>query len=125
MICLRDVGDKCLIFSGLFPGIARKRLVPISYFVNIGRSAYLSLSEENTSNSLSSLFLQLHQSFVLLMDVLQSTREINNPETFSLDLLQAEELWRETNSKHAKQLLETLLARRVVELHSPPSLTRH
>ena len=36
---LRQVGDHCLLFSGLFPQIAERRLVRISYFVNIGRSS--------------------------------------------------------------------------------------
>ena len=35
---LRDVGDHCLLFSGLFPQLAERRLVRISYFVNIGRA---------------------------------------------------------------------------------------
>ena len=33
---LRDVGDHCLLFSGLFPQLAERRLVRNSYFVNLG-----------------------------------------------------------------------------------------
>src|SRR6185312_5855189 len=32
---LRDVGDKCLLFAGLFPGRAERRRVRISYFVEM------------------------------------------------------------------------------------------
>jgi len=35
---LRDVGDQCLLYSGLFPGQARRRRVRVSYYVNIGKS---------------------------------------------------------------------------------------
>src|SRR3990167_10994247 len=34
---LRDVGDKCLLFSGLFPGRAERRCVKVSYFVQLGQ----------------------------------------------------------------------------------------
>ena len=36
-LALQDVGDQCLIFSGLFPKLAEKRLVKISYFIHIGQ----------------------------------------------------------------------------------------
>jgi len=121
---LRDVGDHCLIFSGLFPGIARKRHVPIGYYVNIGKSAYYTLSEEKHS-SLSSLFLHLHEDFVSLMDVLHSTREIGEHENLSLDLIQAEELWHQTGSFHAKQTLESRLNQDIRNLHPPQSPTAH
>src|ERR1700722_775332 len=38
-LALQNVGDKCLLVSGLFPTIAKKRLVKISYFVNLGQSS--------------------------------------------------------------------------------------
>ena len=42
---LRNVGDKCLLYSGLFPERAERRRVKISYFVDLGRSAYQQLSD--------------------------------------------------------------------------------
>src|SRR5579872_6449634 len=45
-LALQTVGDNCLIFSGLFPKIAQKRLVKISYFVKMGQSAYIAISRE-------------------------------------------------------------------------------
>ena len=36
---IRDVGDKCLLFSGLFPGRAEKHQLRISYYVDIGQMA--------------------------------------------------------------------------------------
>ncbi len=90
-LALQGVGDKCLLLSGLFPKIAEKRLVKISYFVNLGQSAYGILAK--TRHDLYSL---LAKQFVNLMDVLQSMSQ-------HVDLLplQAYDLWNETGSKRA------------------------
>jgi hypothetical protein len=105
---LRTIGDRCLIFSGLFPGVAEKRHVPIGYYVNIGRSAYYTLSGYKKS-SLSSLFLHLHDNFVPLMDILHNTRFLTEETPCTLDLEQAQALWQETGSFYAKKCLDTLL----------------
>jgi hypothetical protein len=42
---MRDIGDKSLLFSGLFPEIAQKRRVSIDYFTGMGQNAYLSAGE--------------------------------------------------------------------------------
>lgn len=102
---LRDVGDQCLLYSGLFPGRAQRRRVRVSYYVNIGKSAYLSLSEY-TRNSDNNLFAVLAKEFVTLMDILQTMREVNN-QTVVLDPIQAEELWTDTGSTHALRTLKT------------------
>ncbi|MBT4963039.1 MAG: hypothetical protein HOI53_00965 [Francisellaceae bacterium] len=98
----RDIGDNCLIFSGLFPGQARRRRVNISYFVRIGRTAYDSLAETAHMGNL--LFRQLSDNFVLLMDILHCIRELDGY-TQSLDLIEAEELWSDTGSLHAREIL--------------------
>jgi hypothetical protein len=67
---LRDVGDKCLLFSGLFPELASQRQVPISYFVGLGQHAYHILSLL-LGASLAELFHSLDEHFVSLMDTLQ------------------------------------------------------
>jgi hypothetical protein len=96
---LSGVGDTCLIFSGLFPGVAEKRLVKISYFVNMGRSAYDAVSK--TSNDIYSL---LAQQFVAIMDILQSIRDfaLNVP---ALKPIQAYEQWNEVGSQRALRIL--------------------
>lgn len=99
---LKDVGDHCLIYSGLFPQRATRRRVKISYFVDLGRSAYREVSE-HANNSID-LFQELAHSFVSLMDVLQSIRSLGNEQP-CLEPLQAYDLWQETGSKHAYQTL--------------------
>ncbi len=98
---LQHVGDKCLLFSGLFPGLAEKRLVRASYFVDIGQSAYgvLSAAPRTTQPD---LFAALSAQFVSMMDILQATRDkttiYNNP-LFDV------ELWQDTGSQAAYQRL--------------------
>ena len=96
---LQGVGDKCLLFSGLFPKLAEKRLVKISYFVNLGQSAYGTLAKTQHD-----LYASLARQFVTLMDVLQSVRHYtqNFPDLLPL---QAYDLWNETGSKRALTVL--------------------
>jgi hypothetical protein len=103
-IALRDVGDQCLLYSGLFPGRAVRRRVRVSYYVNIGKSAYSSLANSEKFSDCS-LFATLSEKFVCLMDILQSMREINNPLPV-LDAITAEEIWHDTGSDHALQSLQ-------------------
>lgn len=92
---LKEVGDKCLLFAGLFPGRAKSRRVKVSYFVKLGRTAYSTLSNYQFPEE--PLFTQLCLEFPRLMDVLQATRK----ETSACDLLESLELWHETGSKAA------------------------
>ena len=99
----RDVGDKCLLFSGLFPQTAKRRLVRISYFVNLGRSAYQHL-HESLGNAASALYGQLASDFVPMMDVLLAMRELDGA-TQALEPIEAFDLWQDTQSQHAKNTL--------------------
>lgn len=102
---LRDVGDKCLLFSGLFPGRAQKRHVRISYFVKLGKSAYGVLSEINKQH-LAELYASLSSSFVPLMDVLQAMHQLTDGQTDLLPL-EAAELWQDTGSQRALAVLRS------------------
>jgi len=99
---LRDVGDKCLLSAGLFPGRAKRR-VQLSYYVELGQQAYSSVSVYH-KNQLSELFSNLCYHFVGLMDVLHAVRELDTS-THLLDLLEAEDLWNTTQSEHALKVL--------------------
>jgi hypothetical protein len=94
---LQRVGDICLLFSGLFPGVAQKRLVKISYFINLGRGAYATVSR--TSND---LYFTLAQQFVAIMDILQSASQ----QAPALMPIQAYELWNECGSQRALRVLK-------------------
>lgn len=100
---MRDVGDQCLLYSGLFPKRAEKKRVRVSYYVDLGRSAYHNVSEVAQA-AMAEMFASLAESFVQLMDTLQAMRamtQTNEP----LDPLQAFELWQDTGSQRARTVL--------------------
>ncbi len=97
---LKDVGDKCLLFAGLFPSIAEKRLVKLSYFVKLGQAAYIGMSAKEND-----LYESLAEQFVSMMDILQSIR-YHSKEHAELLPLQAYEVWSETGSQRALSILK-------------------
>ena len=107
---LRDIGDHCLLFSGLFPQIAERRLVKISYFVSLGRSAYLRIATDwyDSEQQINELYAGLAQGFVQLMDILQAIRGLDEEYRERLKPIQAFELWQETGSRQAYQMLTSL-----------------
>ncbi|EHL29291.1 hypothetical protein [Legionella drancourtii] len=70
---MRDVGDKSLLFCGLFPGIAERRHVSIDYFFDLGQAAYLTVGELEEKQS-ASLYFQLSEQFATLQQILQAMR---------------------------------------------------
>ena len=70
---LREVGDKSLLFCGLFPGMAVKRNVRLDYFSDMGQAAYLTVSELQDSES-ANLYLQLSTQFMTMQQILQAMR---------------------------------------------------
>lgn len=101
---LQEIGDKCLLFAGLFPGRALRRRVHISYFVKLGQGAYNSLAARGREK-FADLYTNLSKGFVSLMDVLQVMREFDN-QVLSLTPLQAQELWQDVASAHAHAVLQ-------------------
>ncbi len=70
---LRDVGDKSLLFCGLFPGIAEKRNVTLEYFSSMGKAAYLTVSELH-QRECATLYVQLSEQFIALQQILHAMR---------------------------------------------------
>lgn len=97
-VALQSVGDECLLFAGLFPRLAEKRNVKIRYFVDLGQSAYATLSQQAND-----LFGILAFQFVSLMDVLQSIRPHAD-----LMPIEAYEQWSELGSQRALQILNEM-----------------
>lgn len=103
---LRDVGDKCLLFSGLFPERAIRRHVNVSYFIDMGQNAYHALANLQQKHiAYAQLFNALEQHFVRLMDTLQCMRELAG-EGAGITPLLAAEILRHTNSRHAREILK-------------------
>ncbi len=101
---LRNIGDQCLLVSGLFPQSAIKRQVAVTYYVDLGRSAYHHISTV-TQQGIAELYQQLAESFILLMDLLQTIRQYSMP---ALQPIAAMDLWQQTGSRAAyKQISDS------------------
>ena len=112
---MRDVGDQCL-----FPKRAEKRRVRVSYYVDIGRTAYHNVAEAAQA-AMAEMFQHLSESFVSLMDTLQAMRSMHSQDQ-QLDPLHAIELLQDTGSHRARTVLgQTTQAIPLVI----PSRTRH
>jgi hypothetical protein len=70
---LRDVGDRCLLLAGLYPEQAQRRLVSLSYFLEIGARAYGELAGA-LSASIAELYDRLAHAFAHLVRVLMQVR---------------------------------------------------
>jgi hypothetical protein len=71
---LREVGDKCLLLSGLFPQLTKRRRVQDNYFVDLGQNAYYELAGFSTQQ-LADLYLLLCRRFEPMRDVLRAIRQ--------------------------------------------------
>ena len=68
---IRDVGDQCLIISGLFPERALKHNVSLDYYIGLGQNSYMKLANARRHLKLNNeLFYELGIHFVGLMDIL-------------------------------------------------------
>jgi hypothetical protein len=70
---LRDVGDRCLLIAGLFPGLAKRRRVSEDYFIDLGRGAYSEVASAGR-NAYAALFEQLARSYRELVGTLRALR---------------------------------------------------
>ncbi len=101
--CLREVGDKCLLFAGFFPEQAEKRQVKIKYFIELGQTAYIQVASLSEAAS-ASLYNALSYDFISLMEILHVIRSFSDPIN-ELTPLQAFELWADAKSQHALTVL--------------------
>lgn len=116
-VALRDVGDQCLLFSGLYPRHAERRMVRVSYYVDLGRGAYGQLAER-LRHAGAEVYQQLAEGFVALMDVLQAMRSLDG--TPALEPLQSLELWADTGSRGAWERLRVSTDALPVMLEAAP-----
>lgn len=101
--CLREVGDKCLLFAGFFPEQAEKKHVKIKYFIELGQSAYVQVASLSKA-ACASLYNALSYDFISLMEILHTIRSFSDSAN-DLTPLQALELWTDVKSQNALKVL--------------------
>ncbi len=83
---LRDVGDRCLLLSGLFPRIAERRRVSRRYYIDIGQGAYAAVGDL-ARRIYGDLFAQLAGAFERMVRVLGGVRGEALPEAVAAPVL--------------------------------------
>lgn len=97
---LRRTGDHCLVSAGFFPEPRLSGGLAPAELVNLGRDAYRLLGQDGARP----LFQALSDEFVNLVDVLQAMRRLERGGP-SLEPMDAYDLWRDTGSRQALEVL--------------------
>jgi hypothetical protein len=84
--------------------------VSISYFVNLGRSAYMQLSGL-LDHGWALVYGHLSEAFVVLVDILHAMRELDGHP--ALTPIEAMELWQDTGSRRCYQRISASYTRTV------------
>ena len=66
---LRDVGDRCLLIAGRYPGLAERRRVSVAYYANLGSGAYHAVAE-SARDGYAALYAELARAFGAMVRVL-------------------------------------------------------
>lgn len=103
---LREIGDHCLVFAGLFPDYAEQHMVRLSYFVGLGQSAYQQLGD-SAGDDRGPLYACLSREFVQLMDLLQAMHDLRE-DRGQLTPLDAFDLWSDTGSLQAYRVIRSV-----------------
>lgn len=102
---LKRLGDFSLYIAGFFPASFTRQLVDVGYYVQMGESAYGSLSQLLARHAaFSEIFTDLARRFVAYVDILSEVSEKTAAKN-ATDLLRIYETWLKTGSERAKKLL--------------------
>ena len=71
---LKEVGDKCLLYTGLFPEQIKRRRLRSSYYIDLGQNAYYALSSLSNTD-LAGLYSALTEGFLAMRQVLCALRQ--------------------------------------------------
>jgi hypothetical protein len=122
---LQRIGDVALFISGFFAGSLAHRLVDLDYYINMGGSAYGSLSEEIRGTfrgrALAGVYKELARKFQIVVDVLNEVRD-GAVQSSDIDLLRTYEVWLRTGSKRAADLLKQ---NGVIPMPQPSNRNKH
>ena len=105
---LQRIGDVALFIAGFFADGLAHKLVDLDYYINMGGTAYGSLSDEirgtARGRALADVYRELARKFQIVVDVLNEVRD-NARCSSDIDLLRTYEVWLRTGSKRAAGLL--------------------
>lgn len=100
---LKKLGDGALYVSGFFGDSLQRKVVDVDYYIDMGSSAYHSLSKEIYEDTFSQLYKEIAFKFNDFVDVfsLMSKKSMNSED----NVLRLMELYAKTNSPLAQERL--------------------
>lgn len=105
---LQRIGDVALFVAGFFADYLANRPVDLDYYINMGGTAYGSLSDEirgtARGRALAGVYRELARKFQAIVDVLHEVRD--SARQSDVDLMRTYEIWLRTGSKRAARLLK-------------------
>jgi len=106
MNLLKRLGDVSLYISGFFADSFKRKIIDVDYYIEMGETAYLTLSESTATDIQSKVYKEISENFIDLVDVLTLiSQECSIQE--SSDILRLHDKYLLTNSELAKdQLIE-------------------
>ena len=101
---LKKLGDSSLYISGFFAPSLRRKPIDVGYYVNMGCTAYNSLSLTIKETTFSKVYSEISNRFVEFVDVLTYIRDksLVSP---NQDLLELMEIYNQTGSSLAREEL--------------------
>lgn len=104
---LKKLGDSSLYISGFFGDSLQRKVVDVDYYINMGSTAYVSLSKGVSDNTFSQLYQQIAQRFDRFVEAftVMSHRAMTHGEKNIMRLM---DVYSRTGSKSAKQSLADL-----------------
>jgi hypothetical protein len=66
---LKKLGDSSLYISGFFADSFQRKIIDVDYYIEMGASAYSSLSREANEDTFARMYLEIAQKFNLFVDV--------------------------------------------------------
>jgi len=102
---LRRLGDFALFISGFFPASLTRHLVDVDYYIQMGETAYGSLSQILAQRvALREIFTELASRFIVYVDILSEVSEKSRVQNHT-NLLRLYEQWLKTGSERTAKLL--------------------
>lgn len=75
-LALQDVGERCLLIAGLYPGLAQRRRVSQGYYIELGQGAFRQLADE-ARRAVAELYAGIARQFARLVRVLVELRALS------------------------------------------------
>lgn len=105
---LQRIGDVALFISGFFADSLAHKLVDLDYYINMGGTAYGSLSDAirgtARGRALCDVYVELAHKFQVVVDVLNEVRD-GAQNSSDINILRTYEIWIKTGSKRAEAML--------------------